>query len=137
MTNESIARVRQLLEEHEARYKASAHRWKLGHRTLLITAAVSSSAAAVVGKFGVFGFSGQTDIAAALAAIAALLAMLVASLDFEANARINRRFRHRVAALRLEAEKSTASGDALLSQLQAIVRERADALTRHVGRDAC
>ena len=130
MVEQSLERVRSILTEHEARYRFSAMRWINAYRLLLVTSALFSTAAAVVGKLEYFKLSAGSDIASILAAAAAVVTTLIATLDFEVNARINRRSRHNVAALLLEVEKSNANPDSLLSALQAVVQSRSEDLCK-------
>lgn len=125
----TLDKVRTMLADYERGYRRSAWRWKVGYRTLLVVSAILSTGAAVIGKLDFFKTDGS-DIAAILAALAAVITTLIAALDFEVNWRINRRSRHEVDVIALEAEKSTAEPDKLLSQLQEIVRRRNDDLNK-------
>jgi hypothetical protein len=130
MQDEHLSRVRELLTEHELRARRSAMRWRGGYRALLVSSALFSTGAAIIGKLTVYKFDGATDVASILAAAAAVITTLIAALDFEVNARINRRSRQEIRVIALEAEKSTANSDALLSQLQEVVMRRSEDLTK-------
>lgn len=130
MDDEKIKRVRTLLSEYEGKYRRSAFRWKVGYRTLLVISALFSTSSAVIGKLEFYKVDGGGDIAAMLAAAAAVTTTLIAALDFEINWRINRRSRHEVDVIALESEKSSASPDELLSELQNVVKRRNDDLNK-------
>lgn len=130
MNDEKIQRVRTLLTEYEGTYRRSAWRWKVGYRTLLVISALFSTSAAVIGKLEYYKVNGGGDIASMLAAAAAVTTTLIAALDFEVNWRINRRSRHEVDVIALESEKSSASPDKLLSELQYVVKKRNDDLNK-------
>jgi hypothetical protein len=123
-------KVRDLLTEYERTYRRSAWRWKFGYRALLVNSALLSTSAAVIGKLEYYKFDGASDAAAILAAVAAVITTLIAALDFEVNWRINRKSRHDVAVIALEAEKSTADPDKLLAELQQVVKRRNDDLNK-------
>jgi hypothetical protein len=129
-TQDQIIKTRDLLADHEAKYRSSAMRWKFSYRALLVASALFSSSAAVVGKLEYYKFDCASDIASILAATAAVFTTLIAALDFEVNSRINRRSRHEVGVLLLEVEKSTANPDVLLSSLQEVIKRRSDELSK-------
>jgi hypothetical protein len=122
-----------LLVEFEEKYRKSARNWRLGYRGLLVFSALFSTAAAVVGKleYVTLGKVSSADIASICAGITAVITTVIAALDFEVNWRVNRGSRHEVSAIVLEAKKSTANDDALLSNLQDVVRRRNEAFNRH------
>lgn len=130
MSNETIDKVRTLLADYEGKYRRSARNWKVGYRSLLVVSATLSTGAAIIGKLDYFKHDAGSDIATIFAASAAVITTLIAALDFEVNWRINRRSRHEVDVITLEAEKSTAEPDKLLSDLQEIVRRRNDDLNK-------
>lgn len=129
-TGDALSETRSILLAHEDRYRRSARNWKLGYRALLVASALLSSFAAIAGKLQVFRFEHPDDVAAIAAAAAAVVTTLIAALDFETNSRANRRSRHEVSILLLEAEKSAASRDALLAGLQEVIRRRNDELCK-------
>ncbi|MGO1001845.1 hypothetical protein [Lysobacter sp. CA196] len=122
--------TRSILRAHEDRYRRSARRWRIGYRVLLVASALLSSFAAIAGKLQIWQFGHPGDVAAIAAASAAVVTTLIAALDFETNARANRRSRHEISILLLEAEKSTASRDALLLGLQDVIKRRNDELCK-------
>ena len=130
MSDGDLAEVKARLARYEASYRRSAQYWKVGYRSLITASALLSSAAAIVSKLS-FIESPQiaADTSSILAACAAVLTTLLAALDFESNFRSNRRSRYEVAALLLEAEKSTAKTDELLSGMQGVFKARAEDLT--------
>lgn len=132
MPDETILRVRALLAEYESKYRNSAARWKFSYRALLIVSAMLSAGAAIIGKleYRIFDNISGSDIVAILAAMAAVITTVIAALDFEVNWRINRRSRHEVDVIALESEKSTANADALLAELQEVIRKRNDDLNK-------
>jgi hypothetical protein len=130
MQDEAISRARAILSQHEQKYRKSAWRWKVGYRALLVSSALFSTSAAIVGKLEYYGFDGGSDIAAVLAGLAAVITTLIAALDFEVNWRINRKSRHDVVVIDLEAEKSTADADKLLDELQKVVKQRNEDLNK-------
>ena len=81
-------------------------------------------------KFTYYEVLGPEDTASILAAAAAVTTTVIAALDFEANTRVNRRSRHQVSVLLLEAEKTGAKADDLLTSLQKVVAQRSDELNR-------
>lgn len=128
MSENVSAETRSTLLAHEHSYRRSAWCWKVGYRALLVTSALLSSFAAIVGKIEILGVGHPGDVASIAAAAAAVITTLIAALDFETNSRANRRSRHEVRILLIEAEKSTADNDALLAGLQDVVRRRSDEL---------
>ncbi|WP_210670566.1 hypothetical protein, partial [Pseudomonas chlororaphis] len=64
------------------------------------------------------------DLSSILAGAAAVSMTIIASLDFESNFRINRRSRHQVQLLLLEAQKSQVKADTLLDGLKDVVNRR-------------
>lgn len=130
-SQDSISATKTLLKIYELRYRNSAFRWKFSYRMLLVLSAVFSTSAAIVPKLTFFRWQASTDWAAILAGCAAIITTLVAALDFEVNWRINRKSRHAVNVLRLEANKATAQPDALISELQKIVSTRNEDLNKH------
>lgn len=130
MSDDAINRVRQLLTDHESKYRKSALKWKSGYRGLLIFSALLSTGAAVVGKLDYLTFNGASDVASILAALAAVTTTMIAALDFEVNWRINRRSRHDVNVIALESQKSNADADKLLAELQQVIRRRSEDLTK-------
>lgn len=65
-----------------------------------------------------------------LAGTAAVMTTLLAALDFESNFQINRRSRHQVQVLLLDAEKTSAAPDRLLEGLQEVVNRRTHVLDK-------
>lgn len=124
MTSKPNATLEQTLLHHEKSYGSYARNWKLAYRLLLVTSALFSTAAAVIGKMDHFKIEGATDIAAILAGITAVITTLIAALDFEANWLLNRKAKHDVTSIILESKKSTATPDALLAELQKVVSGR-------------
>ena len=112
MTSKPKATLEETLLHHEQSYGRYARNWKLGYRLLLVTSALFSTGAAVIGKLVYFKIEGATDIAAILAGITAVITTLIAALDFEANWLLNRKAKHDVTAIILESKKSTATPDA-------------------------
>ena len=133
-SEEPLVSVRALLSLYEQRYRRSAFRWKVSYRALLVASAVASTAAAIVPKLNYFRWEASSDWASILASVAAVITTLVAALDFEVNWRGNRKSRHEVNVVRLEANKATADPDKLLTDLQAIVKKRNDDLTKQEER---
>lgn len=130
MNEEPLQNARERIREHELKFRKSAFRWKVGYRSLLVISALFSTSAAVIGKLETYTFTGATDVAAILAAATAIITTLIAALDFEVNWRINRRSRHEVSIIALEAEKSSATADQLLSDLQQVIKSRNDDLNK-------
>ena len=124
-------KLEDLLVLYENRYRGSAFGWKIGFRSLLVTSALFSSSAAVVGKLTYWKADFSSDLAAILAGLSAVIATLIAALDFEANMRINQKSRHAVNILRLALRKSDANQDELLEKLADVIRERSGDLERH------
>ncbi|GAA4804354.1 hypothetical protein [Lysobacter hankyongensis] len=129
ISEDQLPRIRELLSAHEARYRLSAQAWKITYRVLLVASILFSTFAALIGKLYSDGEIGN-NIASILAFLAAASTALVAALDFELNARINRRSRHEVGLLLLESEKSTANPDTLLCALQEVVKRRSEELSK-------
>lgn len=127
---DGLARAVSLLEDHERKYQRSALRWKWGFRSLLIASAALSGLAAIATKLSFLQGPVNADIASISAAVAGVITTAIAALDFESNWKVNRRSRHEVAILRLEAAKSSADVNALLNSLQQVVRHRSDELSR-------
>ena len=124
MDADELHKVRTLLDAHEGRYRTSARRWKYGYRALLLVSLVCSAGASFAGA------QDQATWASILAFVAALSTGILASLAFEENARINRRSRHEVGLLQMEAQKSTADPDLILAGLQEVARRRSDELCK-------
>ncbi|WP_198919713.1 hypothetical protein [Pseudomonas chlororaphis] len=122
---DELTHAKEILLAQEQKYRRSAFKWKLGYRTLLIISAVLASAAAIVSKLH-FIESKETaaDLSSILAGAAAVAMTIIASLDFESNFRINRRSRHQVQLLLLEAQKSKVEADTLLDGLKDVVNRR-------------
>lgn len=129
-STDSISATKRLLEIYELKYRNSAFRWKFSYRMLLVISAVFSTSAAIVPKLTFFRWEASTDWAAILAGCAAIITTLVAALDFEVNWRINRKSRHAVNVLRLEANKAATQPDVLITELQKVVRARNDDLNK-------
>lgn len=125
-----LSSVKKTLSQYEQKYRWSAWVWKVGYRTLLVISSLFSTSAAVIGKLDYYKFDGASDIAAILAATAAVITTLIAALDFEVNWRVNRKSRHDVGVIGLEAQKSTADPDKLLAELQQVVRQRNENLNK-------
>ncbi|MFC5837174.1 hypothetical protein [Aeromonas bestiarum] len=99
--------------------------WKVGYRFLLVVSALLASAAAIISKLSLLVDKDlSADWSSILAGMAAVMTTLLAALDFESNFRINRRSRHQVQILLLEAEKTSADSDKLLESLQEVVNRR-------------
>ena len=81
-------------------------------------------------KFTFYKVPGPEDTASILAAAAAITTTVIAALDFEVNTRVNRKSRHQVSLLLLEAEKAGAKSDDLISGLQKVVSQRSEELNR-------
>jgi len=122
--------VKTLLLAHEERFRSSAQRWKIGYRSLLITSAVTSTSSALIGKIGFFGILDQSDVAAVLAGVTTIITTMIAVLNFDVNWKINRRSRHDIQSIQLDAEKSGADPDQLLGELQQVIRRRSSDLTK-------
>ncbi|MCM3873815.1 MAG: hypothetical protein ND895_24265 [Pyrinomonadaceae bacterium] len=127
---EPMIAVRALLSIYEQRYRRSASRWKLGYRALLVASAIFSTAAAIVPKLTLLHLEASSDVASILAGGAAVITTLIAALDFEVNWRVNRRSRHEVGVVRLEANKSKATPDGILTELQDVVKRRNEDLNK-------
>lgn len=125
MSDEHLARTKAILAAQESKYRRSAMRWKVGYRFLLVVSALLASAAAIISKLS---FLDDKDLSAdwssMLAGTAAVMTTLLAALDFESNFRINRRSRHQLQVLLLDAEKTSATPDKLLEGLQEVVNRR-------------
>ncbi len=130
MPIENLAKARQILADHERRYRNSATRWKFSYRLLLLLSALFSGSSAIVAKFTYYKVPGPEDTASILAAAAAIITTVIAALDFESNTRVNRKSRHQVSVLLLELEKSNTSSDDVLTQLQKVIELRSEELNR-------
>ena len=126
--NEKLADVKNILGKYEKRYRASAKWWRVSYRVLLVTSALLSASAAIVGKLDIYTIDASGDITSILAGLAAVFTTLIATLDFETNWRINRRSRYAVDLVALEAEKTDADPDKLLDALREIVSQRNEGL---------
>jgi hypothetical protein len=125
MTEEHLVRTKAILVAQEGKYRRSAMRWKFAYRFLLVVSALLASAAAIISKLSFLDDKAlSADWSSMLAGTAAVLTTLLAALDFESNFRINRRSRHQVQILLLDAEKSEAVPDKLLEGLQQVVSRR-------------
>ncbi|WP_194790354.1 hypothetical protein [Pseudomonas sp. UFMG81] len=124
MSDEHLQRTKAILATQEGKYRRSAMRWKFGYRFLLVVSALLASAAAIVSKLSFLDEELSADWSSMLAGTAAVMTTLLAALDFESNFRINRRSRHQVQVLLLDAEKTNAAPDRLLEGLQAVVNRR-------------
>lgn len=124
MPDEHLERTKAILVAQEGKYRNSAIRWKVSYRFLLVVSALLASAAAIIAKLSFLNQTLAEDWSSMLAAMAAVMTTLLAALDFESNFRINRRSRHQVQILLLEAEKSDAVPDKLLEGLQSVVSRR-------------
>jgi len=129
-SGDPLGATKSLLWIYERRYRNSAFRWKFGYRILLVLSAVFSTAAAIVPKLTFFRWQASTDWASILAGCAAIITTLVAALDFEVNWRVNRKSRHAVGVLRLEANKSDIHTNSLLTELQKVIRARNEDLNK-------
>jgi hypothetical protein len=124
-----LEEVGERLHSYEQRYRDSARRWKVWYRFFLVMALFMSATAAVIGKLDWRDPKRGADLAAISAGFAAILTAVIGGLDFESNWRVNRRSRHEVTHLLLEAAKATADPDKLLSDLQAVVARRSEAVS--------
>lgn len=118
-----ISAARRQIGSYQKMYARATTRWRVWYRALLTLSAVASTSAAVVGKLD---FMRAEDAAAVLAGLATVITTSIASLSFEANWRINQKSRRAVDALALEADKSTADSDQLLTQLQDVLRRHGE-----------
>lgn len=131
---EQLNKVKTLIAKQEGKYRRSAWGWKVSYRFFLVVSAFLSGSAAIVGKLDYFDssvkISGLTggDITAILAGMAAVVTTLIAALDFEVNWRTNRKSRHNVAMIKLEAEKLSAKPDELIEKLKEVIKQRSDDL---------
>ncbi len=130
MPIENLTKARQILADHEKRYRNSATRWKFSYRFLLLLSALFSGTSAIVAKLTYYKVPGPEDTAAILAAAAAIITTVIAALDFESNTRVNRKSRHQVSVLLLELEKSNTNSDDVLTQLQKVIEQRSEELNR-------
>lgn len=125
MSDEHLARTKAILAVQEGKYRRSAMRWKVGYRFLLVVSALLAAAAAIISKLSFLEDKNlSADWSSMLAAAAAVMTTLLAALDFESNFRINRRSRHQVQVLLLDAEKTDAAANKLLEGLQDVVNRR-------------
>ncbi len=125
MSDEHLVRTKAILAAQEGKYRRSAMRWKVGYRFLLVLSALLASAAAIISKLSFLDDKAlSADWSSMLAGTAAVMTTLLAALDFESNFRINRRSRHQVQVLLLDAEKTSAAPDRLLEGLQEVVNRR-------------
>ena len=125
MSDEHLARTKAILAVQEGKYRRSAMRWKVGYRFLLVVSALLAAAAAIISKLSFLEDKNlSADWSSMLAAAAAVMTTLLAALDFESNFRINRRSRHQVQVLLLDAEKTDAAPNKLLEGLQDVVNRR-------------
>tara|TARA_R110000868_G_scaffold210845_3_gene460940 strand:+ start:410 stop:808 length:399 start_codon:yes stop_codon:yes gene_type:complete len=124
MSDESLDHVKEILVTQEQKYRRSSTRWKVGYRFLLVFSALLASAAAVIAKLTFIPSDAGEDAASILAGAAAVMTTLLAALDFESNFRVNRRSRHQVQVLLLDAEKTGANPDLLLEGLKDVVNRR-------------
>jgi hypothetical protein len=131
-TTQSLAldHAKSILTAHEHRYRKSAWAWRFMYRLFLVLSAVFSSAAAIVHSFESIYIFASKDISSILAAAAAVLTTVIAALDFEVNTRVNRKSRHQVSLLLLEAEKTGADPDDLITRLQEVVSQRSEDLNK-------
>ena len=133
MSNEEKTKIRQLLEEHETRYKNDAKQWRVGYRAFLILSAFLSASAAVVGKLSFIGNEKlASDFSAILAGLAAVSAAIVASLNFENFWRTNQKARENIKILELELAKEDADTKTIeiINRLQKILEDRAGNLLK-------
>jgi hypothetical protein len=124
LAQQNLAEVKKLLAQYEKSFLRSAVKWRVSYRALLVTSAVFSSFAAIIGKLEFWTFMAANDLASILAALAAVSTTLIAALDFEVNWRINSRSHYELNIISLAAEKSDADPDQLLSELQDVIRRR-------------
>lgn len=130
MDEERMGQVMAVLQRLESRYRWSAMRWKVGYRLLLILSAVLSASAAIVAKLSFIDSSSGTDWSAMLAGGAAVMTTVMAALDFETNFRLNRRSRHQMQILVLEAMKGDPDPKDLLTAAQKVIDERTKELDK-------
>ncbi|AZD20100.1 hypothetical protein C4K24_0775 [Pseudomonas chlororaphis subsp. aurantiaca] len=122
---DELTHAKEILLAQEQKYRRSAFKWKLGYRALLISSAILASAAAIVSKLSIIESKDTAaDLSSILAGAAAVAMTIIASLDFESNFRINRRSRHQVQLLLLDAHKSGVNADTLLDGLKEVVNRR-------------
>lgn len=124
MEEERLAQVMAVLQRLESQYRWSAMRWKVGYRLLLILSAVLSASAAIVAKLSFIDSTLGTDWSAMLAGGAAVMTTVMAALDFETNFRLNRRSRHQIQILVMEALKGDPDPKDLLTAAQKVINER-------------
>ncbi|HDS0928628.1 hypothetical protein ACFW6U_06070 [Pseudomonas guariconensis] len=130
MDAERMNQVVAVLEKQESRYRWSALRWKIGYRLMLILSAVLSASAALVAKLSFVPEELGSDLSAILAGGAAIMTTVMAALDFESNFRLNRRSRHQMQILVIEAMKDGANPEDLLSSAQKVIDERTKELDK-------
>ena len=130
MEEERLAQVMAVLQRLESRYRWSAMRWKVGYRLLLILSAVLSASAAIVAKLSFIDSTLGTDWSAMLAGGAAVMTTVMAALDFETNFRLNRRSRHQIQILVMEALKGDQDPKDLLTAAQKVINERTKELDK-------
>lgn len=130
MNEEKMGQVMAVLQRLESRYRWSAMRWKVGYRLLLILSAVLSASAAIVAKLSFIDSSAGADWSAMLAGGAAVMTTVMGALDFETNFRLNRRSRHQMQILVLEAMKGGPDPKDLLTAAQRVINERTKELDK-------
>lgn len=130
MSTNELSPAHQQIAAYQKKFATASRRWRLWSRALLVASAFFSTAASVVGQFDFDGVS-ERDVASVLAGLATLVTTVIASISFEANWSRNRRSRAAVDAIALEAKKSTADPDQLLTHLQEVLRRHAG----HAGQD--
>jgi hypothetical protein len=130
MEEEGMGPVMAVLQRLESRYRWSAMRWKVGYRLLLILSALLSASAAIVAKLSFIDSTVGTDWSAMLAGAAAVMTTVMAALDFETNFRLNRRSRHQMQVLVLEAMKGDPDPKGLLTAAQKVINERTKELDK-------
>ncbi|WP_409313463.1 hypothetical protein [Pseudomonas putida] len=130
MDDERTPEVMVVLQRMESCYRWSAMRWKVGYRLLLILSAVLSASAAIVAKLSFLDPSTGSDWSAMLAGGAAVMTTVMAALDFETNFRLNRRSRHQMQILVLEAMKGDSNTNGLLAAAQKVINERTKELDK-------
>ncbi|CAI9007607.1 DUF4231 domain-containing protein [Pseudomonas chlororaphis] len=130
MDKERLGQVMAVLQQLESRYRWSAMRWKVGYRLLLILSAVLSASAAIVAKLSFIDSTSGPDWSAMLAGGAAVTTTVMAALDFETNFRLNRRSRHQMQILVMEAMKGESDPKDLLTAAQKVINERTKELDK-------
>ena len=124
MSDDQLNQAREILAVQEKKYRDSSTRWKVGYRLLLVFSALLATTSAIVSKLSFVPSETGEDLSSILAGCAAVMTTLLAALDFESNSRINRRSRHQVQILLLDAEKTGANADTLLDGLKEVVSRR-------------